>query len=329
MDIYWIKDRKKCGPASVPDVVSMVHTGELPAETPGWHAGCSGWMPLRELPALVDFLNTPEPEDVSLRESEQQEPGNDSLEQLPPVPPRSEEMGKGSESGAAEIVQADFRLPSARVRLLARLVDMSVYSALMFVVFYMTGTAFSMNLLPYGPMFWLGLIGMEAVSLHFTGTTPGKRLLGIRVFSGVSAGEQVTALIPHIGLAQGLWRSFLVFIGGMGMMAYILPFIMGPLSLFLLKKRGFTTWDIRAHTLPVQVQVPSFFRYLLAFFIIYASLNIVSTCMMPWIPDMVQMLETQSPEHARMLREMLPQEAMPVSPPAAEPVSPGIRFLEL
>lgn len=326
MDIYWIKDRKKCGPASVPDVVSMVHSGELLPETPGWHAGCSGWMPLRELPALADFLNTPEPAEEPLSEAEPQEPEQDNPEQLPPVPSRSEAE---NEEAVEMVMQPDFRLPSAGVRLLARLVDMSIYSALMFIVFFMTDTDFSVNLLPYGPMFWFGLIGMETASLHFAGTTPGKRLLGIRVFSGVKAGERMTALIPHIGFIQGMWRSFLVFIGGMGMMVYILPFIMGPLAFFMLRKRGFTTWDMRARTLPVQVQIPSLFRYLMAFIIIYASLNIVTACMTPWIPDMVQMLEEQSPEHARMLREMLPQEAMPASPAKPEPASPGIRFLEL
>lgn len=335
MEIYWIKDRKKCGPATVVDVVSMVHAGELTPETQGWHAGCSGWMPLKELPALVDFLNPREPEED---EPEKEQASEESQEELPPVPQRQESAEESSlQAPSADITvqPAGCRLPSARVRLLARLVDMSVYSSLMFIVFYLTDTQFSMNLLPYGPMFWLGLIGMEAVSLHLTGTTPGKRLMGIRVFSGVSAGEQMTALVPQIGFAQALWRSFMVFIGGMGMMAYILPFIMGPLSLFLLKKRGVTSWDARARTLPVQVQQPPLFRYLLAAFIIYASLNIVSTCMMPWIPDMVQMLEQQSPENARLLREMLPPGILPADTvPAApsEPTAPapsGIRFLEL
>lgn len=316
----------------MPDVVSMVQTGELTPETKGWHAGCSGWMPLRELPALADFLNPRESEEEQPEESCRM-PDTEEEEHLPPVPPRAEE--NAAEESSEIIPLSDFRLPSARVRLLARLVDMSVYCALMFIVFYLTETKFSVNLLPYGPMFWLGLIGMEAVSLHFTGTTPGKRLLGIRVFSGVNAGEQVTALIPQIGLSQGLWRSFLVFIGGMGMMAYILPFIMGPLALFMLKKRGFTTWDARARTLPVQVQTPTVFRYLLAVFLIYASLNIVSSCMMPWIPDMVQMLEQQSPEHARVLREMLPPETVPAASAPGAPLPPdtpggsGIRFLEL
>lgn len=336
MDIYWIKDKKKCGPSTVPDVISMVQSGELSAETLGWHSGCSGWMPLRELPALSDFLNPSEDEEDSGPESESEETHEAVAEEesLPPVPPRAEE-GASAPENPELIPLPDFRFPSAGVRLMARLVDMSVYASLMFIVFYLTGTEFSINLLPYGPMFWLGLIGMEAVSLHFTGTTPGKRLMGIRLFTGTIAGEQTMALTPGVGFAQALGRSFMVFIGGMGMMAYILPFIMGPIALFMLKRRGITTWDLRARTLPVQVQTPPFYRYLLAAAIIYASLNIVSTCMLPWYPDIFQMVEQQSPEHARMLREMMPPGVLPAEPTPAVPAAPeasetpGIRFLEL
>lgn len=340
MDIYWIKDKKKCGPTTVPDVISMVQSGELSAETLGWHSGCSGWMPLRELPALSDFLNPREEDEEVTPESEAEEEAPEAAaeESLPPVPPRTEdgEPVTDTQENPELIPLPDFRFPSAGVRLMARLVDMSVYASLMFIVFYLTGAEFSINLLPYGPMFWLGLIGMEAVSLHFTGTTPGKRLMGIRLFTGAIAGEQTMALTPGVGFAQALGRSFMVFIGGMGMMAYILPFIMGPIALFMLKRRGITTWDLRARTLPVQVQTPPFYRYLLAAAIIYASLNIVSTCMLPWYPDIFQMVEQQNPEHARMLREMmppgiLPEEAapMPTAEPAAPGASPGIRFLEL
>ena len=73
MDIYWIADKRQCGPATVPDVLSLVQMGELSPDTRGWHAGCENWMPLRELPALADFLKEKE------EEPQQQE-------ELPPVP---------------------------------------------------------------------------------------------------------------------------------------------------------------------------------------------------------------------------------------------------
>lgn len=57
MDIYWIKDKHRCGPATVPDVISLVQMGDISPDTLGWHAGCKSWMPLRRLPALADFLD--------------------------------------------------------------------------------------------------------------------------------------------------------------------------------------------------------------------------------------------------------------------------------
>ena len=62
MDIYWIADKRQCGPATVPDVLSLVQMGELSPDTRGWHAGCENWMPLRELPALADFMKEKEEE---------------------------------------------------------------------------------------------------------------------------------------------------------------------------------------------------------------------------------------------------------------------------
>ncbi|HIX20727.1 MAG TPA: DUF4339 domain-containing protein, partial [Candidatus Akkermansia intestinigallinarum] len=86
MDIYWIKDKRRCGPATVPDVISLVQMGEISPDTKGWHAGCKQWMPLRELPALSDFLNeleerSAQPEDAD-RDDADELPGQSPLEQL-------------------------------------------------------------------------------------------------------------------------------------------------------------------------------------------------------------------------------------------------------
>lgn len=321
----------------------MVQSGELTPETQGWHAGCSGWMPLRELPALADFLNPREPEESEEEPLEQEEQPEQTEEKgaaaLPPVPTLEEASQQQSaplpESAILQEVSG-LRMPGMGVRLLARLVDMTIYCTLMYLTFYLLEVDFSMNLLPYGPLFWVGLVGMEALSLYMTGTTPGKRLVGIRLFSGVRAAENVTALSPGISFGQALGRSFLVFVGGLGMMVYFLPFIMGPLSAYLLKRRGFTSWDARARTLPLQIQQPPVFRYLLAFAILYSGLNIVSYCMQPWIPAMLQEMEAVNPEYARTLRQMMPPEAVPAdrteapAPAGAESTEPGsIRFLEL
>ncbi|MBQ9835074.1 MAG: DUF4339 domain-containing protein [Akkermansia sp.] len=87
MDIYWIENGKRKGPVTVPDIISLVQMGELTPDTQGWHAGCAAWMPLRELPALADFLGNLEnrskaakQEDTTPAEREQNLPGG-----LPPI----------------------------------------------------------------------------------------------------------------------------------------------------------------------------------------------------------------------------------------------------
>lgn len=86
MDIYWIKDKHRCGPATVPDVISLVQMGEITPDTPGWHAGCKGWMPLRRLPALADFLD-------ELQESPAAEAEDENFERE-----NAEEEADGSEA---------------------------------------------------------------------------------------------------------------------------------------------------------------------------------------------------------------------------------------
>ena len=116
MDIYWIADKRKCGPATVPDVISLVQMGELTPDTKGWHAGCEQWMPLRELPALVDFL--------------QEKPAPEAEEELPPVPAAGAEAEERPDVVPENAVRV--YLPSPAARMLARLVDMALYMALVF-----------------------------------------------------------------------------------------------------------------------------------------------------------------------------------------------------
>lgn len=84
MDIYWIKDKHRCGPATVPDVISLVQMGDITPDTLGWHAGCKSWMPLRRLPALADFLDelqeTPATDDESVERERAEEEEAESPE---------------------------------------------------------------------------------------------------------------------------------------------------------------------------------------------------------------------------------------------------------
>ncbi len=329
MDIYWIKEQKRCGPATVPDVVSMVQSGELTPETRGWHVGCEGWMPLRDLPALIDFLNPREPEGETASEpvstSDEATPGSDREEALPPVPVAEPDSEQHPDTFTLRV---NVYNPGAGVRLLARLVDMSLYSTLVYAMIYMLNVGYSPYLLLSSPLFWLGMIALETISLRLFGTTPGKKLLNIYVWE--LSQEGFFGLSPM----KAFFRSFMVFIGGLGMMMYMLPLIMGIISWFTLNRRGATSWDLRGNTRPVQFSRPGAPRFVMAALVLFCSLHCCSFFLQPWLPAWLDDLARQAPSQAATLRAMLhetmpPSSAAPESAPVAPETEFGSRFLEL
>ncbi len=283
MDIYWIEDKKKCGPVTVPDIISRVQMGELTPETKGWHAGCEQWMPLRELPALVDFLK----EDSAELQPEPETPVS--------AAPAQEEHPAGVPENAVRVY-----LPSPASRLLARMVDMSLYTALLYSALYVRQVPFDAALLPSNPLVWLGYVVLEALLVYYLGGTPGKYLLGVQVRC---VGE------GNMTLGRSFSRSCMSFIGGMGMMVSLLPLIMMGFSWWQLRSRGITMWDARCQTLPIMLQPVSILRQFLAIVMIFIAFNITCSCMAPWLEPMVQQVETQSPEAGQFLRSMMPPEA--------------------
>lgn len=279
MDIYWIADKKKCGPSNVPDVLSRVQMGELTPDSKGWHAGCDRWMPLRELPALADFLK----EDTPPVEQEE----------LPPVPEEAQDADTQElPSGAVRVY-----LPSPATRMLARFVDMALFVALLFGVIYVREIPFIPSLLPSGPIVWIAFIALEAGLIHFLGTTPGKAMLGIQVRP--VGGEPMT-------LGRAFARSCWVFLSGMGMMISVLPVFMMGYSWWVLRSRGITMWDMRCGTLPLQLQPTTLLRQLMALAVIFACLHMTAHCMQPWIPAFIEAVEQQSPEAGQTLRSLMP-----------------------
>lgn len=279
MDIYWIADKKKCGPATVPDVLSLVQMGDLTPDTRGWHAGCEQWMPLRELPALADFL---------------QEKPADEPEPLPDVPADTEETPAGVPEDAVRVY-----LPSPAARLLARLVDMALYMALVYGVIYVRQIPFEAVLLPSSPLVWVAFVALESILVAYLGTTPGKAMLGIHVRS-VNSGPMT--------LGRAFSRSCLVFIGGMGMMVSLLPLFMMGYSWWMLRSRGISLWDARCATLPLMLKPLALGRQILAVCVIFACFHLSSLCLQPWLPAMIENVEQQSPEAGQWMRQLLPQE---------------------
>lgn len=278
MDIYWIADKKKCGPATVPDVLSLVQMGELTPETRGWHAGCGQWMPLRELPALADFLQEKQEEEA-----------------LPEVPGETGTPSPGVPEGAVRVY-----LPSPAVRLLARLVDMALYLALVYGVIFVRQIPFEAMLLPSSPLLWIAFVALEAGLVSSLGTTPGKALLGIQV-RRVNSGPMT--------LGCALSRASMVFVCGMGMMVSLLPLFMMGYSWWILRSRGISLWDARCATLPLMLKPASVARQILAVCVVFACFHLSSLCLQPWLPGMIEAVERESPGAGQYLRSLLPPDA--------------------
>lgn len=307
MDIYWVKDGKRQGPATVPDVISLVHLGELSADTLGWHTGCKAWVPLRELPALADFLTEPKPEETEPADAPAPEA---ETEELPPVPPAAE-ADTPAAAPPADLPQGAARvwLPTPSTRMLARAVDVMLYMGLVYSAVYVQQLPYSPNMMPSSPYFWLGFIATEAVLLSFFGTTPGKSFFRIRIVAFSEGKEE------PLGLLRSLGRALMVFVGGMGMMCSFLPVLMGGFSWWMLKKHHITYWDARMSTFPAQLRPTGLGHMLLSVLVIFFCLEVTGLCLQPWMPAVLEEVQSQSPEAAQALHRFFP--TLPAPQPTA------------
>ncbi len=330
MDIYWIKDKKQCGPATVPDVISRLQIGELTEDSLGWHAGCQSWLPLRELPALADFLHKPadsgtgEEETVPVTDAPPAETPNApatsptaTATETAPLPAETAVPAPSMPALAPEIpgmqeyASQRVYLPSPVARLLARFVDGGLYAVLY-------GGVIAMRDLPYdaalilmaNPLLWLPLLFLEAWMLSTWGTTPGKALMGIRV---TTFGE-----VPRLSYLRALMRAVMVFTLGLGLMVPQLLLIMLGFEYWMLRRRGITPWDARCSTLPTQKEPASPSRHTLAVISLYISCVLYFSCMRPWMPGMIDDIGKTNPELAQSLRALMPPEDKKAAAPSTE-----------
>lgn len=289
MDIYWIKDKQRRGPATVPDILSLVQSGELTPDTLGWHAGCTGWQPLRALPALCDFLREPEPE------TEEEAPrAGDTMPEAGETAPESATAESSGESPQALRVM----VPGPAPRALARLVDMALYAALFLLGCSLLRVPFSPLLLPGSPVFWLPYLLCEALLLRLWGTTPGKALFGIRIVCVRPEG------IRPASWGQALLRVLLVFACGLGMMLSFLPLIMGAMTWWQIRERGVALWDARLGLLPMLLKPVSAARLLSGVLLLLFCVQVISQSMAPWVEPMLDMISAESPELGESLRRL-------------------------
>ena len=314
MDIYWIKDDRRCGPATVPDVIALVQMGDLTPDTLGWHRGCQGWAPLRTLPALQDFLNTPEDN----KEPEETQDGLGTAEDgLPPIPRAENAAEAPGQEGEPELPKGARRvyLPRPWRRLLARLVDMSLYAVVLLGVLRLFRVPYDAVLTPGHPFFWLPFVFIESYLISQGGSTPGKTLMGIRVLClGNGA-------CPNF--RRAFLRSLLVFLFGMGLCMPPLSLIMPLVALFSVRARGITLWDARSNTLPVEEQKAPFDRCLLAVGLCFTSSFLIGLAVQPWIPAMMAQMQRENPAMADTLRKWIPQQQEGTETAPAEQPTPA------
>ncbi len=303
MRIYWIQDKKKHGPASVPEIISRVQMGELTPDTKAWHKGCEQWMPLAELPALADCAAQ------LLPLSKGQVATDEQIEQLPPIPelppvpstnpqPEDEFYRFNPKTGTVNTPEGEIRIAPAWARFVARMVDCTLYATLAMALIYAFKLPFNEYLLPSGPTFWLPMLLIEALLLSRFGTTPGKKLMGIRLIS--------LDIVPPLSFGRALSRGFSVAVLGMGCFLFPFNVIMMLVAFFMLRRRGITLWDARAATLPVQRTERSGSGIIMAAISIFIGIHLIGYFMQPWLPTMIDRIGEASPELAEKLNKLTP-----------------------
>ncbi len=309
MLIYWVKDKKKQPATTVAEIISMLQLGLIKEDCLSWHQGCETWVPLKDLPALRSYFSKEEPlpelteqeakelaEQQAKFEAELEEDEDEEEEEEKKIPEEEEKEKEAPAKGATVITLAP---ASSTERLLARLFDLSLYAAIYMSIIQWRGLPYQVELSFQNPLIWIFFIPLEAALLTYLGTTPGKAIMGIKVYPLLN--------IKPLPFRIALQRSLEVYIFGMGSMLLSLF----PLSLFTMwfakrriEKKGFTFWDERLRTLPMQQKSAGVGRSLLVgggilFLLLYT--NIVQ---LPWLPAMMEEVENRSPETAEMIRKV-------------------------
>lgn len=303
MEIFWIKDKRQCGPSTVPDILSLIQLGELTPDSLGWHAGVQGWKPLRELPALADFLREEKHPSSEFSETGTlPEPGSaPERTNTPTEAPKAAGMLSihlpihlSSEQGKTKVEP-----PSVYLRLLARLIDTALYFALLLGVLYALEVPYSRHFLPGSPLFLLPLVFLEALCLSKWNTTFGKRICGIYV---CTLGQH-----PEMTFKRAFYRSFTANFFGLGMLSFpfcpILPFI----ALWLYRAKGIFRWDMHVGTFPLAKRGRGMVRLIISLVIIYLSLVLTGVFMTPWYKPMYEELSRLNPDAARTMLRYIPE----------------------
>lgn len=216
MRLYLGENGVKSGPFPVWEVRARLDRGELSPDTLGWHDGCSGWVPLRDLPGLG-----------------WQEAGAG----------RPDEGGEEDDADLDDLLESALAAgvrPRPWARWWARFFDLSLWLLLAALAIRPFGYGFDKFLVEPWAQFlsMLCYLVAEACCLTLVGATPGKALLGLRVDR--PAGDRLP-------FALTLKRAFMVYVLGNAFYLIICPFAW-VIHFVALGKHGTTWWDRQLHT---------------------------------------------------------------------------------
>lgn len=225
MDVYVMKDGSRQGPFPPFRLTEMLEDGSLTPRDLVWHDGMAQWSPLGETPSLSAVLKTSAAPAVDTA---------DDTDMPPPLPPRERQP---SVEMALHIARERRRL--AWRRFFARQIDLSLAAGLAIAGAMASGLATAWEMLSgfTGPVtIALGWVLAEALLLASWGTTPGRALLGIRVFFGED---------QKLSLLTALKRSALVLAAGAALGLPIFPLLIAQwmYSFWQFQKYGTTLWD--------------------------------------------------------------------------------------
>lgn len=270
MDIYWVKDKVKCGPEPVVEMISRLQRGDLQGEELAWHKGCDAWLPLRELPAMRDYFIAKEK-----REAEVEERKRLNMESLPEgVAPQLEklppEVRDLVESGNVRV--RAIRVPTAFPRFCARMVDVCLYLWLYVATLRLFFEDFDVLMFTW-PLFGLAYIPIEMALLHVWGTTPGKALFYLTVHDGDGT---------RMGWLKSFKRAIGVICFGLGLLHPFLALGLMSISWWWYRQRVITPWDLKLLTYVQQHATYPVWRVIAAVMIIFFALYGTGHLLLPW-----------------------------------------------
>ncbi len=264
MKIWLLEDNEKSGPFESFTIRERVANGELYADTPAWFDGAGGWVTLADVPTMTSAFPRKEEEII---EHYKDIVKTDDL----PVRQRGEKSYRHGVD-IPEHLQDPPKLHPIQ-RLFARLIDVMLYSLLVYMIKisqgidiygFQTPTQHFLYSIPY--------VVIDGLLMHLFGTTPGKYFLGIRV-SAASGGK--------LSLGASLLRSGRVWVIGLGMFTILMP-LSFLFSWMISRKFGKFLWDLPKNT-HVAVEPIKPIKAVIVFLIVMTASYIMTASIPEWM----------------------------------------------